>query len=69
MVIEPRKLSDRGGYLMMPLVSHVPKPKDKAWKKTVCPNCGRECWDRPLLEGLIEDMFDGKLCTDCALGY
>lgn len=67
MKIEKRKISDRGGYLMMPLVKNVPRPKDKDWKQAICPECGTECWDRPLPEGFSENMFDGKLCTICAL--
>lgn len=51
----------------MPLVENVPRPSDRAWEKTTCPNCGRECWDRPLPEGYEEEAFDGKLCTLCAL--
>ena len=67
MKIAPRKPTDRGGYLAMPLVQNVPRPSDKAWKKTACPECGRECWDRPLPEGFTEEMFKGKLCALCAL--
>lgn len=67
MKIELRKQSDRGGYLMMPLVENVPVPSDKTWKKVSCPKCGKECWDRPLPDGFSYDMFDGKLCTMCAL--
>lgn len=65
--ITPRKPTDRGGYLTMPLVSNVPRPSDKTWKKTTCPVCGKECWDRPLPKGFIEEMFVGKRCTMCAL--
>lgn len=39
MKIEPRKKSNRGGYLMMPLVDNVPVPADKTWKKVNCPKC------------------------------
>lgn len=53
---------------MMPLMKNVPIPADKTWKKTNCPKCGSECWERPLPEGFTEDMFGGKLCTMCALG-
>ena len=65
--ITPRKASDRGGYLMMPLRNNVPSPKDPTWKPSRCPGCGRECWDRKLPEGITEEMFAGKLCTLCAL--
>lgn len=67
MKITPRKKSDRGGYLMMPLRKNVPNPKDNTWKLVTCPECGSECWDRPLPEGFEENMFDGKMCTMCAL--
>lgn len=67
MKIAPRKKSDRGGYLMMPLKQNIPDPKDDSWKLRSCPKCGSECWDRPLPEGFTESMFDGKLCTMCAL--
>ena len=65
--MEPRKQTDRGGFLMMPMVSNVPEPANETWEKTTCPNCGGECWARPLPEWLTEEMFDGKLCTECAL--
>lgn len=65
--IMPRKTTDRGGYLTMPLRVNIPEPKDKMWKLTKCPNCGAECWKTPLPDGFTEDMFDGSLCTMCAL--
>ena len=40
--IMPRKTTDRGGYLAMPLRVNIPEPKDKMWKLTKCPNCGAE---------------------------
>lgn len=68
MELKPRKKTDRGGYIMMPLYANVPNPKNQDWKLTNCPVCGLECWDRPLPEGYTEDMFDGKVCTACAFG-
>lgn len=65
--IEPRKTTDRGGYLMLPLKKNVPQPKDETWEAVICPKCGCECWDRPLPEGFTEEMFSGKLCTMCAI--
>lgn len=65
--IEPRKTTDRGGYLMLPLVKNVPYPANDTWEKSTCPKCGAECWDRRLPPGFTEDMFSGKLCTECAL--
>lgn len=67
MNIEPRKPTDQGGYLMMPLVKNIPTPRDPAWKRTTCPKCGRECWERPLPAGFNKLAFNGALCTECAL--
>lgn len=55
------------GWLMMPLRNHIPQPGDPGWKLTTCPECGRECWERPLPGWLKEGMFSGALCTECAL--
>lgn len=65
--IEPRKMTDRGGCLMLPLVKNIPYPANDTWKKSTCPKCGAECWDRQLPPGFTEDMFSGKMCTECAL--
>ena len=65
--IEPRKTTDRGGYLMLPLIKNIPYPANDTWKKSTCPKCGAECWDRQLPPGFTEDMFSGKMCTECAL--
>ena len=65
--IEPRKTTDRGGCLMLPLVKNIPYPANDTWKKSTCPKCGAECWDRRLPPGFTDDMFSGKMCTECAL--
>lgn len=65
--IEPRKTTDRGGYLTMPLRENVPVPGGENWQLTNCPKCGCECWDRPLPDGFTKKMFAGRLCTICAL--
>ena len=36
MKIEPRKESDRGGWLCMPLLASVPEGKE-GWEKVRCP--------------------------------
>ena len=38
MKLEPRKATDRGGWLCMPLVINVPEGKP-GWKKVRCPEC------------------------------
>lgn len=66
MNIVPRKSTDQGGYLMMPLIKNIPVPK-KAWKRMTCPACGQECWGRPLPAEFRTTHIDGSLCTECAL--
>lgn len=39
--IQPRKVTDRGGWLCMPLVVHTPEGKP-GWEKIHCPVCGEE---------------------------
>ena len=65
MEIRPRKLTDKGGYLLMPLKANIPNPP-KDWILTTCPRCGRECWDRKIPEE-IKHSIDGKICTLCGL--
>ena len=67
MEIKPRRISDRGGIITMPLKVNVPDPNDNSWEETTCPECGAVCWKRPLPKGFSEDMFDGRMCTMCAL--
>ena len=62
--IESRRKTDVGGILMMPLRRNVPLPQEPDWKATICLNCGRECWERPLPPGY---KVARKLCTACAL--
>ena len=67
MEIRPRKRSDRGGIITMPLKTNVPNPSAASWEETKCPECGAVCWKRPLPKGFSEDLFDGSMCTMCAL--
>lgn len=48
MEIKPRRISDRGGIITMPLKVNVPDPNDNSWEETNCPECGAKCWKRPL---------------------
>lgn len=63
--IWPRKTTDKGGYICMPLVSNIPNGRI-GWKRTVCPVCGRECWEMPVIEDL-QKSGAVALCTQCAL--
>lgn len=58
--IEPRKMTDRGGYLMLPLVKNIPYPANDTWKKSTCPKCGAECWDSSCHPDSQRICFQGK---------
>lgn len=65
--IQPRKATDKGGWLCMPLADNVPNGK-KGWRKIHCPICGDMCWKRPEDETLIlYNGLNGAACTQCAL--
>ena len=65
--IQPRKATDKGGWLCMPLADNIPNGK-KGWRKIHCPICGDMCWKRPEDEALIlYKGLDGAACTRCAL--
>lgn len=65
--IEPRKPTDRGGYLCMPRFENCPDGKP-GWKKIHCPICGDYCWERPEDAGVIyHSNLEGACCTLCAL--
>ncbi len=67
MKIEPRKETDRGGYLCMPLFNNVPEGRE-GWEKIHCPICGKMCWKRPEDNRVIfHSRLDGTACTECAL--
>lgn len=66
-IIEPRKPTDRGGYICMPLKKNVPE-SHADWKPAKCPVCGRECWTDPARELLVRTQGAIPLCTECALG-
>ncbi len=44
--IQPRKATDKGGWLCMPLADNIPNGK-KGWRKIHCPICGDMRWKRP----------------------
>lgn len=67
MKLEPRKTTDRGGWLCMPLVMNRPEGKP-GWKKVHCPECGTLCWQSPEDAGVVKaSHLDGAVCTKCAL--
>lgn len=66
MKIEPRKESDRGGYLCMPRFENCPDGNRDGRKFIV--RSGDYCWERPEDAGVIyHSKLDGACCTLCAL--
>lgn len=68
--ISPRKSSDRGGILCLPLDKNLngdTQGKHADWKPMQCPNCGRKCWKPPTVDQLVEKQGVQLLCTECAL--
>ena len=63
--IEPRKASDRGGYVCMMMKKNVPEGR-KDWKLVKCPECGRECWRTSMID-LVEAQGAVAVCTECAI--
>lgn len=64
--IEPRKPTDQGGYICMPLKKNVPE-KHEGWYPAVCPTCGRECWSDYARVLIARGQGAILLCTECAL--
>jgi hypothetical protein len=62
--LTPRKPSESGSYLMMPMVANVPKSRP-GWKVVKCPECGAACWHRPEQEKIKA----AAVCTMCALKH
>lgn len=61
-------LMGRLGIACMPLIKNVPEPNNKQWVKTICPVCGRECWETPQLKWAKQDgIANEAACTECAL--
>ena len=71
--ITPRKESDRGGILCLPLAANLPnsdvmRAKYPDWKPMVCPRCGRDCYLPAGADGLRIKLGVEFMCTGCALG-
>jgi hypothetical protein len=60
-------------YVCMPLVQNIPINNHSDWTKTTCPECGKECWKRPLPKELQGLRQAGKeiieVCTHCAIRH
>ncbi len=64
--IWPRRSTERGGYVCMPLLSNVPAGKS-GWQLTTCPECRKPCWKVPGMADLEAKQGVKALCTLCAL--
>ena len=61
--VEPIKRSHGNAIITMPLRKNVPLPQSPDWKLTICLECGRKCWGKPLPEGYRSGT---RMCTECA---
>ena len=59
--IEPRKPTDRGGYICMPLKKNVPEGHAD-WKPAKCPVCGSVLW--MVLERIIYGKVQPRSVDD-----
>ena len=68
--LTPRKYSDKGGILCLPLDKNINgdvQAKHPDWVPVSCPNCGRKCWKMPEADKLKEAQGVELLCTECAV--
>lgn len=68
--LTPRKDTDRGGILCLPLDENLNGDTQAAhpdWEPMACPHCGRKCWKQPEADRLIKEQGAQVLCTKCAL--
>ena len=68
--LTPRKYSDKGGILCLPLDKNLNgdvQAKHPDWVPVSCPNCGRKCWKMPEADKLKEAQGVELLCTECAV--
>lgn len=62
----PRRSSDRGGIVLMPLLVNVPKGRPN-WTLVICPKCGAKCWKAHDVDQLVREQGMIAMCTLCAL--
>ncbi len=67
--LTPRKGSDKGGFVCLPLDKNLNgdvQKKHPDWKAVECPHCGSKCWEAPEVEQLRAQGAQA-LCTKCAI--
>lgn len=68
--LTPRKQTDRGGILCLPLDKNLNgdvQAKHPDWDPVECPTCGRKCWKHPEADRLAKEQGAKMLCTECAI--
>lgn len=68
--LTPRKYSDKGGILCLPLDKNLngdTKKKHPGWELIDCPLCGQKCWKMPTADKIKAAQDVTCLCTECAI--
>ena len=68
--LTPRKYSDKGGILCLPLDKNLngdTQKKHPDWELIDCPLCGQKCWKMPSADKLKAAQAVTYLCTECAV--
>ena len=68
--LTPRKYSDKGGILCLPLDKNLngdTQKKHPDWELIDCPLCGQKCWKMPAADKLKAAQAVTYLCTECAV--
>lgn len=70
MELSPRKPTDKGGILCLPLDKNLngdTQVKHPDWTPISCPKCGQKCWKMPIADTLKRTQGVSFLCTECAI--
>ena len=67
--VEPRKPTDKGGILLLPLKKNLKRAEENHpdWKLIKCPECGQECYEFPEAQRLQLTQGVKLMCTECGI--
>ena len=67
--VEPRKPTDKGGILLLPLKKNLKRAEENHpdWKLIKCPECGQECYEFPEAHRLQLTQGVKLMCTECGI--
>ena len=67
--IEPRKITDKGGILLLPLKKNLKHAEENHpdWKLIKCPECGQDCFKYPEADRLKLTQGVTLMCTECGI--